>query len=111
MAGWLYFTKPRFSKKGVNAMELLVSFWRAVAGSLEEFDDDILQLMMSSNDPVVKEFLISWSKEPWVIRKYLAGRMNYHALWKFHDRFYQKFLKLYWKAKEIKKLQDKEGGI
>jgi hypothetical protein len=111
MAGWLYFTKPRFSKKSDNAMELLVSFWSAVAGGLEEFDDDILQFMMSSGDPVVKEFLVSWSKEPWVIRKYLAGAMNYHALWKFHDRFYQQFLKLYWKAKEVKKLQDKEGGI
>jgi hypothetical protein len=108
---WLYFTKPHFSKKSINVMELLVSFWRAVAGSLEEFDDDVLQSMMSSNDPVVKEFLVFWSKEPWVVRKYLAGMMSYHALWKFHDRFYQKFLKVYWKAKEAKKLQDKEGGI
>jgi len=108
---WLYFTKPRFSRNGVNAMELLVSFWRAVANSLEEFDDDVLQFMMSSNDPVVKEFLLSWSKEAWVVRKYLSGMVSYPALWKFHDRFYQKFLKVYWKAKEIKKLQDKEGGI
>jgi len=105
--GWLYYTQPRFSKNIINAMELLISFWRAVASIFEEFDDDLLKYLMSSNDPDVKEFFVFWSKEPWVVRNYLSGRRNYHNLWCFHDRFYQKVLKLYWKAKEIKKLQDK----
>jgi len=103
---WEWYSTPRYSSRVMNAMELVVSFYNSLAGLYEELGDGWLGVMMGrKNEQDLKDFLTSWSRQPWVIRKYLAGEMSYKSFWRFHDRFYQKALRVYHKVKKLK-----EGG-